>query len=161
MIRKVHYSDPIVKWNLLYTFRWPCHLSHYCWTVETTLLLSDVLVELPDFPELPDDLPVGCFPGDFFINSSSKTCERKYCPSSLFMMASPLFLISIASLIQRLYRSCSVPITFASFQPMTWLCSTTWSVTADLWTVDNDSFRAALVWWICSLFPLPTCAHPV
>ena len=51
-------------------------------------------------------------------------------------------------LIQRLYLSCSVPITkctLPSLQPTTWLCSTTRYVIADLWMVESDSFLPALV----------------
>ena len=51
------------------------------------------------------DLPVWCL----FINMSSDYEEEKYCPSSLFMVVPPFFLIAIASFIQRLNLSCSVP----------------------------------------------------
>ena len=63
------------------------------------------------------------------------------------MVAPLLFLISIASLTHLLYLFCSVPMTLTLSHPMTWFCSTTlmWSVTADLWTVDSDSFLLALV----------------
>ena len=60
-------------------------------------------------------------------------------------MVAPLFLISFASLTHLLYLFCSMPMTLALSHPMTWFCSTTWSVTADMWTVDSDSFLLALV----------------
>ena len=86
--------------------------------------------------------------GDFLdgeISNSSKICERWYWYSSLFMVVPLFFLISTASFNHLLNLSCSVPITFASPHPMTWLCSTTWSVMADLCTVLSDSFLPALV----------------
>ena len=55
------------------------------------------------------------------------------------------FLISIASLTQRLYLSVSVPMTSSSPQSMIWILSTTWSVMADICVVERDSFRPALV----------------
>ena len=76
---------------------------------------------------------------------SSTTCVRRYWPSSWFMVVPPFFRISTASLIHLLCLSCSVPMTFASFQPITWLVSTTWSVMADLCTVDCDALRLARV----------------
>ena len=82
--------------------------------------------------------------GDFSRRSSSKICERKYCPSSRFMVAPLLFLISMASFTHLLYLFCSALMTFALSHPMTWFFSTTWSVTADLWTNDSDCFLLAL-----------------
>ena len=100
-------------------------------------LLLPILVEFPLSGNLV--LPVGFLLfGDFSRSSSSKTCERKYCPSSRFMVAPLLFLISMASFTHLLYLFCSVPMTFALSHPITWFFSTTWSVTADLWTDDSD-----------------------
>ena len=114
-------------------------------------LLLPTLVELPLTGNLV--LPVGFLLfGDFSRSSSSKTCERKYCPLYRFMVASLLFLISMASFTHLLYLFCSVPMTFALSYPMTWFFSTTWSVTADLWTDDSDCFLLALVTRFAHLF---------
>ena len=116
-------------------------LNHHCDETDVDCLLATVL----PLSVLPVDLPIGCF---FFIKISSKACERKYWPSSLFIAVPPFFLImliAIASLIQHLYLSCSVPMILASPHPITWFLSTTWSVIADLWVVINDSFLPALV----------------
>ena len=61
------------------------------------------------------------------------------------MVAPLLFLISIASFTHLLYLFCSVPVTFALSHPMTWFFSTTWFVTADLWTDDSNCFLLAFV----------------
>ena len=97
-----------------------CCLNHHCDETVDCLLAM--------FLVLPVDLPIWCF----LIKISSKMCGRKYCPSSLFMVVPPFFLIAIASFIQRLNLSCSVPMIFASPHPITWFLSTTWSVIADL-----------------------------
>ena len=52
---------------------------------------------------------------DDFFRRSSNTWLSWYCPSSQFMVVS-CFLLAIASLIQRLYRSPSLPIILASSQ---------------------------------------------
>ena len=115
------------------------------WQVMSYWWLTLVWIPAPIL-ELPVDFPFSF--GDFLedeISNSSKICERWYRPSSLFMVVPLFFLISTASFTHLLNLSCSVPITFASPHPMTWLCSTTWSVMADLCTVLSDSFLPALV----------------
>ena len=82
------------------------------------------------------------------------------------MVLSPFFQILMASLIHLLYLLLSVPKTFASSRPMTWFVSTIWSVIADLFTLDNDTFLPILVttvllaWsasFLCSPNLMPNC----
>ena len=115
-------------------------------------LLLPTLVDLPLVGNLV--LPVGLILfGDFSRSSSSKTCERKYCPSFRFMVAPLLFLISMASFTHLLYLFCSVPMTFTLSHPMTWFFSTTWSVTADFWTDDSDCLSTCSCdHWFAHLF---------
>ena len=102
------------------------------------------LVELPLAGNLV--LPVGfLLLGDFLRSSSSKTCERKYCPRLGSWWFPSFFLVSMASFTHLLYLFCSVPLTYALSHPITWFFSTTWSVTADLWTGDSDCFLLSLV----------------
>ena len=84
-------------------------------------------------------------PEDFFRRSSN-TWLNWYCPSSRFMVV-PCFLIAIVSLIQRLYRSLSLPMILASSQSIRWLLSTTWSDILPIYGPQIEKIYEWLLFW--------------
>ena len=137
LVKILSTTDPKVKllwmfWVQQYflpTLGWDCYSStwqSFCRRLEGCHLAVDFL------------------PADF-SNSSLRMRWSKYRLPSQPIVPSILFLISIASLIHLLYLPCSMPITFTFLHPMMWFFSTTWSVTADLWIVDSNSFLCLLL----------------
>ncbi len=88
------------------------------------------------------------FPGSdviVFLSSGLYTWSRWKAPSSRLIAVAPFILIWIASLMRLVNGLESLSSIFAPSQSTTWFCCAMWSVMADLWTSDVESFLFALV----------------